>query len=235
MAKYKNILFDLDGNLLPMDMDHFINIYFGALVGHIVPYGYFPESIIDAVRSGTNAMIKNDGSMTNEERFWRTFSYRLGDNIILYKDQIDAFYTGDFNKAKAACWDNPNAKRAVKAARKIAKKVVLATNPLFPPSAIRTRLSWIGLKPEDFDYITTYDNSHCCKPNPAYYEELSKKLQLKPEKTLMIGNDIGEDGAAAQAGFDVFITTDCLLGDKENLANFRHGTFENLCEYLENM
>ena len=235
MAKYSSILFDLDGNLLPMDMDNFIKIYFGSLAKYMAPYGYEPEQFIAAVWAGTKAMVKNDGTVTNEERFWNTFAENLGDGILKYKDTIDAFYTGDFNNAKAACWDNHSAKRAVEAARKVADKVVLATNPLFPPCAVRTRLSWIGLTPEDFDYVTTYDNSHFCKPNPKYYTELAEKLSLTHENTLMIGNDIGEDGAAAKAGFDVFITTDCVLGDTENLTNFKNGTFKELCEYLESL
>ena len=235
MAEYNSILFDLDGNLLPMDMDAFIKTYFGSLAQYMAPYGYETESFIAAVWSGTKAMVTNDGSMTNEDRFWNTFSDKLGKDILKYKDTIDAFYTGDFNKARASCWDNPNAKRAVKAAQSKSNRVILATNPLFPPCAVRTRLSWIGLSPEDFDYVTTYDNSHYCKPNPKYYEELAEKLSLNPETTLMIGNDIDEDGASVKAGFDVFITTDCLLGNRDNLENFRSGTFEALCEYLENL
>lgn len=235
MAKYSSILFDLDGNLLPMDMDAFIKLYFGSLAQYMVPYGYEPESFIAAVWAGTKAMVTNDGTATNEDRFWNAFSDKLGKNILKHKDTIDAFYTGDFNKAKASCWDNPNAKRALKAARSKADRVILATNPLFPPCAVKTRLSWIGLSPEDFDYVTTYDNSHYCKPNPKYYNELSQKLSLSPETTLMIGNDIGEDGAAAKAGFDVFITTNCILGDTTALQNFRNGTFEELCDYLESL
>ena len=235
MAKYNSVLFDLDGNLLPMDMDNFIKMYFGSLAQYMAPYGYDAKEFIAGIWAGTKAMVKNDGSATNEERFWSTFASQVGEDILKYKDTIDAFYSGDFNNAKAATWENPNAKRAVNAARKIADKVILATNPLFPPCAVRTRLSWIGLSPEDFDYVTTYDNSHFCKPNPKYYTELAEKLKLDPASSIMIGNDIGEDGAASDAGFDVFITTDCVLGDKDNLENFKNGTFEQLCQYLENL
>ena len=235
MAKYSSILFDLDGNLLPMDMDNFVKLYFGSLAQYMAPYGYDPKEFIAGIWAGTKAMVKNDGAMTNEERFWSTFASQMGKDILKYTDTIDTFYSGDFNNAKASTWENPNAKRAINAARKIADKVVLATNPLFPPCAVCTRLSWIGLSPEDFDYVTTYDNSHFCKPNPKYYAELAEKLELDPTSVLMIGNDIGEDGAAASVGFDVFITTDCVLGDKENLGNFKNGTFEDLCQYLENL
>ena len=64
----KNVLFDLDGTLLPMDMEAFTNGYFGLLTQKMAPRGYDPKRLIDAVWAGTAAMVKNDGSRTNEER-----------------------------------------------------------------------------------------------------------------------------------------------------------------------
>ncbi|MBQ9858180.1 MAG: HAD family hydrolase, partial [Oscillospiraceae bacterium] len=104
MAKYSSILFDLDGNLLPMDMDNFIKLYFGALAQYMVPYGFEPKEFIDGIWAGTKAMIKNDGTMANEERFWNTFAEKLGKRVFDYVFTIDSFYTKDFNKAKAATW-----------------------------------------------------------------------------------------------------------------------------------
>lgn len=235
MSKYTSVLFDLDGNLLPMELDKFVETYFTALANYMLPYGYDPKALTDAVWAGTRAMVKNDGTMLNKERFWQAFSYCLGADSLKHMDAINAFYTSDFAKAKISTWDNPNAKRAVKAARQAADKVILATNPLFPPCAVEMRLSWIGLTPEDFDYITTYDNSHYCKPNPKYFTEIAEKLNLSPDKALMIGNDLGEDTPAKSVGFDLFITTDCLLGDKSRLSEFTSGSFEQLCQYLENL
>ena len=36
----KNVLFDLDGTLLPMDMEEFTNGYFGLLTQKLAPRGY---------------------------------------------------------------------------------------------------------------------------------------------------------------------------------------------------
>lgn len=235
MAKYTSILFDLDGNLLPMDLDKFIEVYFGALANYMQPYGYNPKSLTEAVWAGTKAMVKNDGTKLNEERFRQAFADCLGADSLKHMDTITAFYTSDFAKAKISTWDNPNAKRAVNAARQAADKVILATNPLFPPCAVEMRLNWIGLTSGDFDYITTYDNSHYCKPNPKYFTEIAEKFNLSPNETLMIGNDLSEDTPAKSVGFDLFITTDCLLGDKSKLSRFTNGSFETLCEYLESL
>lgn len=120
-------------------------------------------------------------------------------------------------------------------ARLKAEKVVLATNPLFPPAGVRTRLGWVNLKPEDFDYWTHYENSSFCKPNPAYYQEIMKVLGLDAGQCLMIGNDVQEDVVAAQSiGMDTFLVTDCII-DRGQTPTCRKGSFEELVAFLESL
>ena len=47
--------------------------------------------------------------------------------------------------------------------------------------ATETRISWAGLKPEDFEFFTTYDNIGWCKPNLDYYREVLRWADLKGE------------------------------------------------------
>ena len=72
--KIKAILFDLDGTLLPMDQDIFLKAYFGGISSHLAPRGYVPEELIAAIWRGTAAMIKNNGTKSNEAVFWDVFS-----------------------------------------------------------------------------------------------------------------------------------------------------------------
>ncbi|QHQ60442.1 hypothetical protein Ana3638_06390 [Anaerocolumna sedimenticola] len=72
-------IFDLDGTLLPMpSQELFLDAYFKALSKKLIPYGIDVQKLIKAVWTGTNAMIQNDGTMTNDQRFWNTFSEILG-------------------------------------------------------------------------------------------------------------------------------------------------------------
>ena len=70
----KAVLFDLDGTLLPMDQERFTKTYFQLLAAKLAPLGYDPAKLVDSIWAGTAAMVKNDGSCTNEEAFWRVFS-----------------------------------------------------------------------------------------------------------------------------------------------------------------
>ena len=49
----KNILFDLDGTLLPMDQDIFVEKYTKGLAKHMMPYGYDPRLLIKGLWMGT--------------------------------------------------------------------------------------------------------------------------------------------------------------------------------------
>ena len=69
----KTILFDLDGTLLPMNQKLFTERYLYGLAAFVAPYGFEPEEVISSVWKGTGAMVQNDGTMTNEERFWQVF------------------------------------------------------------------------------------------------------------------------------------------------------------------
>lgn len=229
----KAVLFDLDGTLLPMDMDAFVNIYFKNLAAALAPRGYDPEKLIAAIWGGTKAMVKNDGSCTNEAAFWQYFASLFGEQARQDEPHFDAFYRTGFVKAKDACGFNENAAKLVQAVKEKGLRCALATNPIFPDVATSQRIEWAGLNKADFELYTTYENSRYCKPNPAYYRDILEKMGLKGEDCLMIGNDGVEDVAAMQCGMQVFLLTDCLLnGDKVDLEKIPHGSFEDAIQFV---
>ena len=230
--KYQAILFDLDGTLLPMDNDAFTKAYFKLLAQYTASYGYQSDALLPAMWHGVGAMVNNDGSCLNFDAFWNTFSHLLGPHVKEDIPAFDRFYTHEFCQAIQFTSPNPKAKEAVVLARQKAPKIILATNPLFPSAGVATRLSWIGLKPEDFDLVTNYQNSSYCKPNPNYYKEILKKFNLSGNQCLMIGNDVQEDILAAKhAGLDTFLVTDCLIS-REKMPSCAQGSFHDMLTFL---
>ena len=115
-------------------------------------------------------------------------------------------------------------------------RTILATNPLFPVVATHSRVRWAGFQPENFEMITTYENSSYCKPNPDYYREILGKMNLKPEECLMVGNDAIEDAAAEKLGIRVFLLTDCLINkDQRDLSAYPRGSFPELMNYIRSL
>lgn len=134
--KFDAILFDLDGTLLPMDNDTFTRGYFHLLAQTAAPYGYEESALISAMWKGVGAMVKNDGSRTNFDAFWDVFSQLQGPQVYDHMPVFDGFYGTEFRKAIAFTRPTPLAKQAVRLARQKAKRVILATNPLFPPQGV---------------------------------------------------------------------------------------------------
>lgn len=127
----------------------------------------------------------------------------------------------------------PQAAQTIRRAKELGLRLVLATNPLFPAIATRSRVRWAGLNPEDFEWITTYENIGFCKPNPEYYREILRRIRVSPENCLMVGNDVTEDMAAMELGMGGFVLTDCLINrEGKNLDDYPHGGFPELTEYL---
>ena len=231
----KAVLFDLDGTLLPMDQDAFVEGYFGLLARKMAPYGYEPEKLVKAIWAGTKAMVQNDGSCRNEEAFWRVFLGIYGEGARAHIPLFEEFYAKEFQQGRRFCGFNPRAAETVRLARSLGFRVILATNPLFPAIATESRIRWAGLSPEDFEFYTTYENSTTCKPNPAYYREVLEKAGLDAHDCLMVGNDVDEDMVAETLGLKTFLLTDCLLnrGNKD-IDRWAHGGFDALQDELRN-
>ena len=230
------VLFDLDGTLLPMDYDLFIKTYFGLLSRYMTSFGYEPEALVKSVWKGTIDMVKNDGSRTNEDAFWDTFCAIYGEAAREHIPQFDQFYRTDFQKVRDVCGCTPEAAEIVSLCRELGLKTALATNPIFPHVATESRIRWAGLQEEDFALVTTYENSRCCKPNPAYYREVCDALGVSPEECLMVGNDVRDDMPAAALGMRVFLLTDCLLNPAgADIEVYPHGSFDALKAYIRTL
>lgn len=135
------------------------------------------------------------------------------------------------------CGFEPKAAEVIRLAKEMGLRVGLATNPIFPAVATMARISWAGLSPDDFEIVTTYENSSFCKPNPEYYLDICKKLDMLPSETLMVGNDAEEDCLAGEkAGLSVFLLTCCLLNKKDlDISRYKQGGFPELIGYLKTL
>jgi FMN phosphatase YigB (HAD superfamily) len=233
MARLTTVLFDLDGTLLPMDQDVFARAYFTALAGKAATRGYEPETFVKAIWKGTYAMMKNDGSLSNEKLFWRIMVDLFGDRIMQDQDVFDNFYRDDFDKIAESCGHNPAAATAVHAMKDMGLRVALATNPLFPAVATQSRIRWAGLDPTDFELYTTYEDYSYCKPSLAYYETILERLGVSADECLMVGNDVGEDMVAEKLGMRVFLLSDCIINKHDaDISAYPQGSFDELLAYV---
>ena len=232
----KTVMFDLDGTLLPMEQDAFVEYYCGLLAEKAINCGYDHKLLLKTMFDSLTSMVNNDGKKTNEEVFWEVFVKVYGEAIKgehrLFKD----FYENEFEMAKCKCGYNPLAKEIIEKLKHKGYRLVLATNPVFPAIATKMRMAWAGLSPNDFELYTTIENSSHSKPNLEYYKYLLNYLDCEADECLMVGNDVDDDMVASSLGINTFLLTDCLInkGNKE-ISQYNKGSFLDLIKYLDQL
>jgi FMN phosphatase YigB (HAD superfamily) len=211
MPALQAVLFDLDGTLLDNDMDVFLPRYFqavGGAVSHILP----PKEFLAHLMTATRQMVANDGRDTNEEVFAAAFYPLLGRPRAEMEPIFEDFYARDFPALQAYTRCRPEARGVVQTAFDAGYKVAIATNPLFPASAIYQRLAWAGVDGFPYALVTTYENSRACKPNPIYFRQIAETLGCPPEACLMVGNE-ADDLQSAHIGCRTYLVEDGTPGN----------------------
>ncbi|NCC13863.1 MAG: HAD family hydrolase [Spirochaetia bacterium] len=235
-ALLNTILFDLDGTLLPLDQKQFMHNYFALFAKRCNELGYDAERTLPALQKGLGAMLANDGSMTNKERFDQTFEHMSGIPVSEFNTRFASFYEKDFHQLKDASKRSALASSLVSMVHSKGYDVVLATNPLFPWQGTYARLSWAGIDPSFFSLITTYEDFSYAKPHLGYYRQILKNRGVEASRCLMIGNDVGEDLVARQLGMQVYLVTDCLINEEEvSLEPFHKGRLSDLYRFCEEL
>lgn len=232
MTQLTTLLFDLDGTLLPMDQDYFTKGYFKQLVprfAHLID----PEAFVAQMWKSTEAMIRSeDPDMTNEHVFKKDFLTAIGAEESVYWPIFEDFYAGQFGELSHLSDPTPLARQICEAALDKGYEIVLATNPLFPRTAIEHRMRWAGVDGLPFTLVTTLEEMHFCKPNPRYYQEILHKINRSPESCMMIGNDSFEDLIAGKLGVKTYWVTDCAMENEKALPFDRKGTMEDLLRFV---
>lgn len=233
---YKAVFFDLDGTLLPIDMDGFLECYFKTLAGYAAAHGMEAERFVNALSQGVQSMVKEEGGL-NSERFWRTFHELYPGDRAKHEAIVNGFYETAFDElGSLVAHPAPEAAQVVNTLKAKGYPLYLTTMPLFPRVAVEKRLGWAGVPVEAFDRITVYDNSTTVKPNVAYYRENVEAIGLVPEDILMVGNNTREDLAALQLGCDGYLVTDWLLDpDGYDISTVKHGTLAEFAQFVDEL
>jgi HAD superfamily hydrolase (TIGR01549 family) len=230
------ILFDLDGTLLPLDMERFTAIYFGEM-GKVFTDLIDPKLLAKHIWAATNVMVNNTEFRTNETVFMEHFETLIGGELPTYRQRLDRFYDEGFLKTRAAAVPHPAIPEAVALLKEKGYRLVVATNPLFPEKAIYHRIRWAGFEPSDFTYITSYEQNHYCKPQPHFYRELLQAIGKTADQCLMVGNDVQEDMVAATLGITTFLVTDHLI--HRTVQPIEHadsqGTYQDFLEFVKQL
>ncbi len=199
----KALLLDLDDTLLENPMATFIPAYFRALTDFVTEIRP-PERLIEQLLIATRTMDGGDGTgPSNEEVFADAFFGGLGVPREELEPVFERFYAEAFPMLRPLTGARPAAPKIVEWAGRRGLQVAIATNPVFPRTAIEQRMEWAGVGVDRFEYahVTSYENSHTTKFHPSYYREILDVLGRRPEECLMVGDNWSWDMVnAAEVG-----------------------------------
>lgn len=230
----KAILFDLDDTLLYSNMNTFLPHYFRALTARLAPL-VPPDRLVPQLLASTQVMMANrDRSRTNQEVFVTDFFPKIGLAEDVLAPVFAAFYTHDFPRLRGLTRPRPEARPLLESLLAAGYQLAIATQPVFPLTAIRQRLEWAGIGDLPFAWITSYETSHACKPAPAFFQEILERLGRAPADCLMVGNDGPADlDAAAQLGLLTYWITDSESSTPPRRPATGQGSLEALQGWLE--
>lgn len=233
---YRAICFDLDGTLLPMDLELFMNGYFGSLARFAATKGLEVEQFLKGLKAGTKAMAVSGEDVVNADAFWNTMLSYLDDADRDWASVFEEFYLSDFKCVGEGVVPNPAAAQAVRTLKEKGYTLALTTMPMFPALAVAERLRWAGIEASAFDRITTYENSRSVKPRQTYYAENLAALGVRGEDVLMVGNNTVEDLAFLDLGADAYVVTDNLIDPVNyDFNTIKHGSMEDFAAWVESL
>lgn len=215
--QFKNIMFDLDGTLVFGDVEYFFELYISELTKKFKKvFGGDEKKFAESFDVALNTFTYNDGSATNGEVFYKTFSQLIGVDRESLKEFFDDFYQNEFKKTHMTYDPIPKMIECLNYLYEQGYKIVLATDSMFTREAVDFKLFDCGIDPNVFYHIVTIDNCSYSKMNENYYTELLKTCNMNADETLMVGNHAIKDLNAKKCGIKTILIEDYLL-NKTNI------------------
>ena len=228
------LLVDLDNTLLANEMAEFLPVYLNSL-SKIFPR-WSREEFVKDLMAATQGMIRKDlPEATLEQAFDQVFYPSLGIDKVSMGSDLNRFYMNEFGDLGYLTQRRPEAIELVKHAFSEQWDVVVATNPIFPKIAIQKRLSWAGFaKSTPFKFITSFEDFHFAKPNPAYYAEILALLGCPDQPALMVGDSLEDDILpASKLGISGYLVTNHPVELPAGLdALIEQGPLKNILPWL---
>jgi FMN phosphatase YigB (HAD superfamily) len=194
------LLLDLDDTLLENNIEEFLPRYLGAFANEVASF-IDPNRFIETLLAGTREMVKNRRpDCTLKETFDAAFFPALGVEAGQFQGFADKFYEEVFPTLQGLTHPIPEAVHLVEQAELRGYRMAIATNPLFPLTAVLQRLAWANLPVEKhlFEVIASYETFHFTKPDPAFFVEVLGRMGWPSGAVAVVGDDIDREIIASR-------------------------------------
>ena len=226
---------DLDDTLLTWNDKSFIEKATQALCRSITS---IPEDeCFSRMDSAIRYLIQREvSSRTLSELFYDHFCEGIEALQPKIADEIQHFYETGYQALQQYTSALPAGVWLIEEAIRRGYEIVIATNPLFPRFALEQRLKWAGLDRymDHFLFITSMEEIHFTKPDPAYFVEILGRLGWQEDnRVFMVGDSLEMDIIpASKAGIPAYWLKDAALPEGLNQA-CASGGYEGVFSWIE--
>lgn len=207
----KAVLLDLDNTLLNNADRVFAAEYMRLVDMFFQEHWGYPDMSASIRQMIKHVSGPHDFQLSNTENAVRLIAEATGRSADAISQAYRIFYADSYPQLQQYTQANPLSAVLVDYLLQRQYAVVIATNPLFSDDAIRQRIAWAGI-PDTLAaqvFITSSDNMHFAKPDPAYYAEIIARVGVEPDEALMVGDQrVNDIQPARQIGLHTFHITD---------------------------
>ena len=205
------LLFDLDGTLVDIDGDAFLDAYVDELAHHLASV-VDPAQFVDALMSAAAPLLtRPHRDETNREVLWAALAETLEVPLAKLTRGRDAFPHARLPLILPGGQAQEGAHAVIAAARRRGLSLAVATMPIYPLPVIRERLRRGGFEDIPWDFIAN-EEMHAVKPHREFFHEVAERLGVSPDECLMVGNDYFQDIAARRYGLATYYIGPALAG-----------------------
>jgi FMN phosphatase YigB (HAD superfamily) len=231
VPSFTTLLLDLDGTLLDVEMQSFLEAFFPLVARRFGAAGD-SHRIAQALANAARAMWVSDGTRTLDWVFLEAFAPAVGLPPDEVRSVLEDFHRVEFERMRRLVRPIAGARALARRAAKRGIELVLATNPVFFEGAIRARVRWAGLADVPFALVTSAELMRWTKPHSGYFEQILALIGRRPEECLMVGDDPRMDMAAKRAGIATWLAERRGEAPKEAPLADRRGTLYQLTASL---
>ena len=197
----KAALLDMDNTLL-RNPDTRFAAAFRALWDGFFRAEYGVDNAVDALRAGFQSMGRNIVRLpTNLDALVNCLAQMSPLSHEQAAHAVRRFYDEFYGELQPLVTPVDGADQLIESLLEQGLLVAVATNPLYPESAILSRLRWAGLADyiNEFAFITHSENMRFAKPQPEYYAEVVARVGIEPDEALVVGDSEVNDIRASAA------------------------------------
>lgn len=191
----KAILLDLDNTLLINPDRAFAVEYVRLLDGFFEQALHYPL-ISQHLRQSIQALNgERPAPQTNAAFMLEAMARTTGLEVFRLEKGLAAFHRQRYPLLRSCTSQIAIALPLVEYLQQEGYAVIIASNPIYPETAILQRLEWAGLpaNPDDYALVTHSENMHFAKPDPAYYAEILGRVGVEPDEAFLVGDSLRND------------------------------------------